>query len=103
MFVAVVPELWRHRGPVAREQRKMLAEIEPGGEPRTGAGQHDRVRVVAFEPTERLTADQKQQHPFWAFTGFVVIVTTATRPGRSIVQLILSSSVRPTSRIARAC
>ena len=33
----------------------MLAQIEPGGEPLAGAGQHDgRLRVVAFEPVERL-------------------------------------------------
>jgi hypothetical protein len=33
----------------------MLAEVEAGGEPRAGAGQHDGgLRVVAFEPVECL-------------------------------------------------
>jgi hypothetical protein len=80
----------------------MLAEVEAGGEPRAGAGQHDGgLRVVAFEPVECLV-QVGEEGAVLRVTGLVVIVTTATRPRRSIVQLMLVPPRFPVRAGARA-
>jgi hypothetical protein len=51
----VVAEPGRHARRVAGEQPEMLAEVQAGGEPRAGAGQHDGgLRVIALQSVERL-------------------------------------------------